>query len=68
MKHVELPKKSVVIELLVAEGIVWAGWYRPANLLRKWDEVQGSFMQGGRGGGVFRKAMIEAGRKPKRRG
>lgn len=56
----QLPKKRVVIDLLVAEGITWAGWYRPANLLRKWDEVQGSFMTGGRGGGVFRKAMAEA--------
>lgn len=49
MKHRRgmLPTKRVVIELLVAEGVVWAGWYRPANLLRKWDEVQGQFMTGG---------------------
>jgi hypothetical protein len=58
----QLPNRHVVIGLLVAEGITWAGWYRPANLLRKWDEVQGSFMTGGQGGGVFRQAMVDAGR------
>jgi hypothetical protein len=52
MKHRpgRLPTKRVVIELLVAEGVTWAGWYRPANLLRKWDEVQGGFMTGGKPG------------------
>lgn len=61
-----LPAKSVVIQLLVAEGISWAGWYGPANLLRKWDEVQGAFMKNGRGGGVFYRAMAQEHRRPAR--
>lgn len=52
MKHRRnmLPTQRVVIELLVSEGVTWAGWYRPVNLLAKWDEVQGSFMTGGKPG------------------
>lgn len=41
--------RRVVIDCLYAEGIRWAGWYGEANLMRKWDEVQGSFMTGGTG-------------------
>lgn len=31
--------RRVMIDLLVAEGVTWAGWYRPANLNRKYDDV-----------------------------
>lgn len=31
-------RESVMIELLVKRGVVWAGWYRPENLYAKFHE------------------------------
>jgi len=30
---------KVMIEMLVASKVTWAGWYSPANLLAKYNEV-----------------------------
>lgn len=48
LAHCKISRK-VMIELLVAEGVRWAGWYRPARLEAKYDEVFGKFMQGSHG-------------------
>ena len=37
--------RKVMIELLYAEGIRWAGWYLDRNLIAKWDEVMGGYMR-----------------------
>lgn len=33
--------RKVMIELLYAEGIRWAGWYRDANLVAQWNRIMG---------------------------
>ena len=37
--------RKVMVELLYAEGIRWAGWYRDGNLVAKWDEIMGAYMR-----------------------
>jgi hypothetical protein len=38
--------RKVMIELLYAEGLRWAGWYRDANLVAQWDRIMGQHNQG----------------------
>lgn len=33
--------RKVMIELLHAEGIRWAGWYRDRNLIAQWNRIMG---------------------------
>lgn len=42
-KHIS---PHVKIDLLYLEGVRWAGWYRPANLDRKYAEVFGACLRG----------------------
>jgi hypothetical protein len=41
--------RKVMIELLVAEGVRWAGWYRQATLQAKYGEVFGACLRSGFG-------------------
>jgi len=41
--------RKVMIELLYAEGIRWAGWYRDRNLIAKYETIFGAYMRGGFG-------------------
>lgn len=38
MQRARRVRETVMIELLVQRGVVWAGWYRPENLYAKFHE------------------------------
>lgn len=38
--------RKVMIELLYAEGVRWAGWYKPKGLQAKYDQVFGACLRG----------------------
>jgi len=44
--HMQIAPR-VMIEILVAEGITYAGWYGPESLECKFNEVTGNFMNDG---------------------
>ena len=47
--------RPVMIELLYAEGLRWAGWYQDANLIDQWVRIMGQHNMG-----VFRGAQRKA--------
>jgi hypothetical protein len=46
-------RETVMIEILYAEGVRWAGWYGPANLRREWDRIMGQHLSGSFGPGTY---------------